>query len=174
MTGGLQVGYSWQFGATVFGVEADLSATSLRARQQVVGSAIGFTGTTSASNRLDALGTIRGRAGIAVGDTLVFGTGGLAVSQVDLRGSIAVTGGGPGNPIYVGSRSLLQAGFVVGGGVEYAISQRVLLRTEFLHYDLGTHTVVLRDITGTFPTDYGTMQFRTRSDVVRAAVNVRF
>ena len=173
--GGLQVGYSWQFGAAVFGVEADLSATSLRGREEVSHTFFSPTPvifTTSASNHLDALGTIRGRAGIAVGDALIFGTGGLAVGHVDLQGSIAVIG--PPSPIYSGSRSLLQAGFVVGGGVEYAISQRVSLRTEFLHYDLGTHTVVLPTSRARFPLITVRCGSVTRGDIVRAAVNMRF
>jgi opacity protein-like surface antigen len=128
--------------------------------------------TTSAVQKIDYLGTIRGRAGIAVGNFLVFGTAGLAVGGIKLQGSIVPVPAA--NPTYIGQRSQLQFGFVGGGGIEYAITYQLSIRAEFLHYDLGTQRLVLGETTGMLPGEFATMDFRSRGNVVRAGLNVRF
>jgi opacity protein-like surface antigen len=59
---------------------------------------------------------LRARPGLAFDDFLVFGTGGLAVGRIELQGSIIPIPAA--NPTYIGSRSLVKAGYVVGSGVE--------------------------------------------------------
>jgi outer membrane immunogenic protein len=67
------LGYNWQFGTVVAGLEidgawADISRTA---------TAVGIT----ASDKLQALSTIRGRVGMAFDQVLLYGTGGFALAD---------------------------------------------------------------------------------------------
>ena len=171
--GGVQAGYSWRFGPGVVGLEADFSALNARASGDVPLDPCGcLTVTTTATQMLDYLGTLRARAGITAGDLFAYGTAGLAVGHIRLDGSIVPAAAG--NPTYVGNRSLLRAGYVVGGGVEFALASPLSLRAEYLHYELGKQTLGLDEITGLAPGESAVMQFRTRGDLVRVGINVSF
>ena len=60
----------------------------------------------------------------------------------------------------------------MGAGVEYRFAPRWSVKTEYVHYDLGTESVELRD--GRFPA----LEQRFRADfdghVARVGVNFRF
>jgi outer membrane immunogenic protein len=90
--GGAQLGYNWQFGSTVVGLEADIDFPSLKGSQAgtfpfpstLPGGAIGppttfFTTATSVST--DWLVTLRPRLGYAADNWLFYVTGGLAVAR---------------------------------------------------------------------------------------------
>lgn len=68
----------------------------------------------------------------------------------------------------------MRAGYVVGGGFEFALASPLSLRVEYLHYDLGKQTLRLDEVTGLAPGESAVMQFRTRGDLVRAGINVNF
>ena len=70
---------------------------------------------TTAEHNLDVLATLRARAGVAFDRFHVFATGGLAVGHINLQGSIIPNPAA--NPTYVGSRSLVKAGYAYGGGI---------------------------------------------------------
>ncbi len=76
--GGVQGGYNWQgFGSPfVLGVETDIQAST------ILGQGSDSNGVAYKS-RLQALGTVRGRAGYAMDRALVYFTGGLAYGSVD-------------------------------------------------------------------------------------------
>ena len=171
--GGVQVGYMWQTGQTVFGVEADFSALSARAQGQVILDPCAcLTATTTITQNIDYFGTVRGRAGFAVGDLLAYGTAGLAVGHIKMDGTIYPV---PTTaPTYVGSSSLVRAGYVAGGGFELALAGALSVRAEYLHYDLGKQTLTLDEISGGAPGDTASAQFRTHGDIVRAGINYRF
>ncbi|HEY8578396.1 MAG TPA: hypothetical protein VIL72_00820, partial [Beijerinckiaceae bacterium] len=90
-TGGAQVGYNWQFGALVVGIEADINAISRGGRNDsytilnIAGSGDDLTvyGGRRGSNWF---GTIRPRVGFAMDRTLLYVTGGLAYSGGGNRG----------------------------------------------------------------------------------------
>ena len=73
---GVQGGYNWQYGATVFGVEADITGFTNSADTIFsVGNAI--------ENDLNWMASLRGRAGLGLDRTLLYFTGGLAVADFD-------------------------------------------------------------------------------------------
>jgi len=169
---GIHGGYTWQFGTGVFGVEADLSKLTAEGEDVVVRNPFGVRVTTRATHEVDYLATFRARAGMAFDNVLLFATGGLALGDVELRGSIVPLPAA--NPTYFGSDSQIQPGFAVGGGIEFALSRQVSVRAEYLHYDLGSRTLVLRETTGGAPGEFATMRFKTRGDIVRAGLSARF
>jgi outer membrane immunogenic protein len=136
--GGGQLGYLWQSGAFVYGVEADLSGLG-------GGKTSGFSATIPAEytnagwakTSVDWLATARLRAGYAVDRLLLFGTAGLAF------GGTAASSGSVGSDYYItdtyaGSKSGTRVGWAAGGGGEYAFTDHWIGRVEGLYYDLGT------------------------------------
>ena len=157
VTAGGQVGYNYQlpassFGGLVIGVEADGAYTDLKSSATTLGA---FDVINQYQSRLDYLGTIRGRLGVAFDRFLVYGTGGFAYGHASLSDSILPpAAAGLNGAIWAGRGGHTQTGYAVGGGIEYAIptasllnpfgAGAVTLRAEYLHYDLGTLNIVAR------------------------------
>jgi outer membrane immunogenic protein len=78
--GGLQIGYDRQFGTWVLGVVADIQGADFTARRNALTTlaAAGADTTEGLSAKITWFGTVRGKAGFAMGDWLAYGTGGLA------------------------------------------------------------------------------------------------
>ncbi len=81
---------------------------------------------------------------------------------------------------YFGTTNSLRTGYAYGGGVEYAIptasfvnffnSSAVTIKAEFIHYDLGSQTVILNNAAGGLPY---TDRIRTSGNLVRAGINYK-
>ncbi len=81
--GGGQVGCNMQSGTFVWGVEADISGLSARANLNGVGVlTTGDTFTIDSSTKNSWFGTVRGRVGVAFDRSLLYVTGGLAVTEL--------------------------------------------------------------------------------------------
>jgi outer membrane immunogenic protein len=149
---GLQGGYNWQAGALVVGVEADWSLTDPRDRTAfavpsaaLVGAGLGaittpVDGFSSAfSSDIDWLATSRGRVGLAAGNVLFYGTGGLAFAEARTR--VGFLGFRPtlsDDPVPMVSReSAVRVGWTIGAGVEAALAGNVSAKLEYLYADLG-------------------------------------
>jgi outer membrane immunogenic protein len=148
MIGGGQIGYNWQNGSMVYGIEADLQATGQRGDTTICLTAGCPTGGIfgSASYKLPWLGTLRGRLGVAVAPKwLLYATGGLAVGEVDST----FTGGLAGGPIATSSSNRMRAGLVAGGGVEGALDNNWSAKLEALWVDLGSYDTGLAGVTNT-------------------------
>lgn len=187
--GGGQFGYNHQVGRIVLGLETDFQYAGLDRRRSGTGTFPNLpAGVTDNDNltsrsRLDYLGTVRGRVGFLPSERLmVYATGGLAYGDVDVRTSYTVIGTGPFFPggvnviPYSGSRSSVQVGYVAGGGVEYAFTDRLSAKLEGLYADLGSSSVTARytGTGGTGPTDIYTVRETNRFGLVRAGLNYRF
>jgi outer membrane immunogenic protein len=133
------VGYNHQFHPNwVVGVEGDLGYADIQARAN--SSAPGFTSSTKVG--IDGyFGTIRGRVGYAMGPWLFYGTGGWAFTQQRATDTSTFSG-----PFAVSSSSVSATrdinGYVVGGGVEYAVNQNLSLKAEYLYADFEKKRVV--------------------------------
>ena len=125
--GGLELGYNADLGnALVLGVEGDFSAAT------GTGSSSAYDGDAIVKSKLDYLGTVRGRIGIAVDRALIYGTGGLAWGDINTTVCDSSCGS------YGYSNTKWRMGWVAGGGVEYAIDNNWTAKAEGLYYDLGT------------------------------------
>ena len=129
--GGGQIGYNWQRGNFVFGVEGDISALSGRASADV-----GGYFELTYSSKIRWLSTVRGRFGLAVGDTMAYMTAGVAFGGV--KNSVAFTGESPSY-----SNSKTKTGWTVGGGVEHMLNRNWTIGLEGLFVDLGSTTINL-------------------------------
>lgn len=127
--GGVLLGYNWQSGPVVFGVEGDFGWTNAHGTGLAV---IITTTTTQAPNTYDVNWTshVRGRAGYAFDNWLFFIAGGLAVADFDFHeGAITTT-----TSVVVGAK---YTGWSIGGGAELAITQNLIGRVEYLYDDFG-------------------------------------
>ena len=114
--GGLQLGYNWQYGQLVYGLETDIQ---LSGADDTVGS-------TKFSNSW--FGTLRGRGGFTFNNVLLYGTVGLAYGG--LRGE--VIGGA--------TESKTLAGWTGGVGMEIGLTPAWSARVEYLYVDLASRT----------------------------------
>jgi outer membrane immunogenic protein len=151
MIGGT-VGYNWQTGPWVLGVEGDIDWASVKGSTAVIGCV-----TASCSTENTWLGTVRGRVGYAFDRWMPYITGGVAFGGVDANQS-PFTGG-----------SSTQVGWAAGAGVEFAVVNNITAKVEYLHYDLGSFTCGLNCGNG-FIND----QVNFSADAVRGGVNIRF
>ncbi|MBX9592658.1 MAG: porin family protein [Hyphomonadaceae bacterium] len=107
---GGQVGYNWQVGQLVYGIEGDLSSSWIDGGNGCCGHSINW------------LASVRGRAGITGFDnrTLFYATAGAAWAEVDYDS--------------VGTFSNRHFGWVAGAGIERALTPNLSARIEYLYY----------------------------------------
>jgi outer membrane immunogenic protein len=176
--GGAQAGANFQFGSIVTGLEADVQYVDQAKTARFTGNPVlGTALTTSASSELKWLGTLRGRVGFAADRLLVYGTGGLAFGEVEASGS--VTGVAAPALAWTGSNKATKTGWAAGGGVEYAFTDNISLKAEYLYYDLGRSTftasgnAAVRGTAALNGVDY-VGRTETKGSIVRGGVNYRF
>jgi outer membrane immunogenic protein len=114
--GGGTVGYNWQSGIYVFGIEADAAGADISATANFPG--------FSAEDKLRALGTVRGRVGFTYQQVLFYGTGGFA--WADERAS----GAGLGVSL---SETKTRTGWTAGGGMEVMFAPHWSVKGEYLY-----------------------------------------
>ena len=147
--GGGQIGYNWQplDRPWVFGVEADIQGSGQKADGSFFVGGIAAPGIVALpgdnivyQDRLDWFGTLRGRIGWAMGERsnwLPYITGGLAFGQ----GTISGNGAAGGIPVAFNTTSTY-AGWVLGGGVEWAFWDRWSAKAEYLYIDFGRGGII--------------------------------
>ncbi|AWN45131.1 porin [Methylobacterium terrae] len=165
--GGGQIGYNYQLtpgSGFVIGAEADIQGTTFgRARSGLVGTTTFY----DIGPSLDWFGTVRGRIGYAFDRFLVYGTGGFAYGGGSTPSTASYyTGTLPGT---------FRTGWTAGGGVDYAITDRLSARIEALYVSLdrngGSGGLVYDTATSAY---YGLGKSKTEFGVVRAGLNYRF
>ena len=183
--GGAQIGYNWQAGSIVFGVETDIqyidasggSSFTGVALTPIPGTATDSTLTTRADAKLDYLGTLRARVGVSFGSGLLYATGGLAYGGTKLSGGVIADALPAAS--WSGSSSSTAVGWTLGGGFEYMFNRNFSVKAEYLYYDLGDETVtalgngVVRGVPALDGIDYVAKADFTGS-IVRVGLNYRF
>ena len=144
-------GYNWQFGQAVVGLEGDLDWNHLSG---TLVSPVCPGGSCSTSDGW--LSTVRGRVGYSFDRVMPYVTGGLAAG--DIRAT---------NPGLPGGTDT-NAGWTVGGGVEFALPGNWSAKAEYLHVDLGSFNCGAN--CGGTPNENVSM----RDNVFRAGVNYHF
>jgi len=170
--GGGQIGFNWQRGVWLWGVEADVDYRDASDTTSIALQAVGLpTEFRQLTSRQTWLGTIRPRGGVVVGDALLYATGGLAVGSVtDTHALITTTAS------QTFSASSTRTGWALGAGVEYALMPGWSTKLEYLHVDLGSTSLATPLFTPAgqagFVASFGT--FSNRSDIVRLGLNYKF
>ncbi len=133
--GGGTIGYNWQAGSWVFGVEGEGGYLHLTRTSLFPGAPVG--GDTTASTKIgDAYGVIAGRIGWAFNRTLLYVKGGGVFANVSNSVLdtcvIAPCGGGTAN--ISGSHDVFS--YAVGGGLEWAFADHWSVKGEYLYLGL--------------------------------------
>ena len=129
--GGVQGGYNWQRGCTVFGVEVDWSWGS--AKSTFNDDPNNPNALRTIESNLRSFGTARTRTGIIVDDVMLYVTGGLAWANVNNTYTEAFFPGGPSEQF---SFSSTRWGWTVGAGSEWKIMGNWSLKSEVLYMQL--------------------------------------
>jgi len=138
IAGGLQGGFNWQSGQFVFGAETDIQASG--------------ADDTFAPYKFSNpwFGTLRGRAGYAVNNILVYGTLGLAY------GGVKGENGGV-------DESKTHTGWAGGLGMEVGFAPNWSAKVEYLYMDLGNRSYSITGVDNGF-----------QSNVLRFGINYHF
>ena len=178
--GGGQVGYNYQFGSIVVGVEADIQYADLGG-----GRNNGYYGYYYGGNGGSDgyFGTVRARLGVAFDRVLVYATGGFAYGDVNKNSNNGYpyfgTAAFPFGYGY-GNNDSNSTGYAVGGGVEYAVTNNITIKLEGLYVNLGNgknddYPYFLGATTAFNPYFYGGNRKNDQEfGVVRAGLNYKF
>ncbi|HWE76944.1 MAG TPA: outer membrane protein [Pseudolabrys sp.] len=143
--GGLTLGYNFQTGTWLWGIEADGDYSAIKGSADCAGG--------TCETKLNWLATARGRLGYAGWNNwLPYLTGGAAI------GNIKAT-----SP--VGDASKTQIGWTAGAGVEYAMWSNWSVKLEYLYVDLGKFDAGVAGATD---------NVSFNANIVRAGLNYRF
>ena len=149
--GGIQAGYNWQFDQMIVGVETDIQGAGLKSDVEVGG--------LGAEAKISWFGTTRARLGYTPVDRfMVYATGGVAYGKIKASAF---------NGTSSFSESDTRVGYTVGAGAEYALTNNVTLKSEYLYTDLGK--LKLDDVNGN---RFG--EVKAPFHTVRVGVNYKF
>jgi len=167
---GVQGGCDYQVGSFVVGVEGQFDWADMKdtTATLIPGGAVGFLLTT----QLDRVATATGRIGYAFDRVLFYAKGGAAFAhfnhQMTQTDFVALTFD------FKGSRDV--AGFVVGGGLEFALLPNVSLKAEYNYFDFGTngYTLNCSGNPGCAAAPFFPVSVRQNMQTVMLGVNWRF
>jgi outer membrane immunogenic protein len=134
---GLQAGHYWQSGNLVYGVVGDISTGFDESRSAVYNT----TAQSDFSSEWNYYATLRGRAGLATGNALLFVAAGLAIVDVDY--SALSDSNVPVNDmdcadtdVDCASKSGVEVGFAGGVGTAFPVSDNMHMSFEYLFIGL--------------------------------------
>lgn len=176
---GGQIGYNFQTGGAVLGVEADIAALS--GNQVTTRGPLATTAFPALSytytNRVDPkyMISLKARVGAAMGNTLIYADGGWGFTKADLGADILSNGSYSKS----GRLSKTMDGFVVGGGVEHKFSDTISARLSYNYADMGEESYVNAYNPGSSFAPPGanyveTMTQDLRMHLVRVGINFHF
>lgn len=131
--GGAHIGYNYQLGFVVLGLEGDVDGSNLSRTVQP----LDFISSTTNSY---IHGSIRGRIGLVFDRILLYATGGGAYAGI--RNIYNVLGSG-------NSFSTTRSGWTIGSGLEYSVNTNWSARAEYRYTDFGNFSdgpIVFPDI----------------------------
>ena len=156
-TVGGQIGYNWQMGSWVFGLEAQGNWADFEGQRV----SLLFPAITNRT-RIDAFGLFTGKIGYAWDTFMLYAKGGAAVESLDYRYFNTVTG------VTGGRADDTRWGASAGVGLEWAFAPNWSAGLEYNHLFMGRHNVTFT------PAPNVTDRVRLDTDVFTARLNYRF
>jgi outer membrane immunogenic protein len=175
-TGGAQVGYNWQAGNWLLGVEGDINYLE-RKTYGFAGSGFPGINVVSTSSTPEWFATLRGRVGILATPTfLLYGTGGVAFTDNGGKQNLVITQGAF-TGFFNNTNDDVRVGWTAGAGAEWGFAPNWSAKLEYLHvgFERQTDNVLFTgNLAAGFPGSAATISRRTDFDIVRAGINYRF
>jgi len=162
---GGEVGYNWQSGNYMVGVEGDLFWSGIRGNDGAQFLAGAFPGVTAIdADDLRWAGTLRVRGGIAVDRLLLFFTGGYAFGDIQHTNTDPVNG--------IDRFTVHANGLTAGGGIAYALTPNLIGKIEYRYYNFNGYN--RPGIPPTGLTANGQLPYTTESTYSTVAVGLDF
>ena len=147
------IGYNYQLGSVVWGIEGDYDFAGVDQRAACLGA-------FACESRQRWLATVRGRLGYAFGGLLPYITGGVAFSNIHASTSTLAFPGADD----------ARTGWTAGVGAEYALAGNWTTKIEYLHVDLGRSDCSVA--CGPLVTAANNVSFK--ENILRFGLNYRF
>jgi outer membrane immunogenic protein len=165
LAGGAHVGAQYELGKFVLGAEGAWTATGIR--QTIVSPYFPESDTESAKVRNYM--ALVGRAGFAADRFMIYAKGGYASGKVNFRARDSES-------LVTYTKNDRQNGYVLGGGVDYALSNHLIFGVDFSHVKLGAKTSTGRNVfdDGTFGDNPETYRTRATMDIFMARLSFKF
>ena len=180
-TGGGQIGYNFQHNHFVLGFETDFGAMHVSddfVSTTTYPCCAPTTLTVKQSASTDWLWTARPRFGVAAGPVLVYGTAGVALTNLNYQALFIDTFATAHEN---GGVDETRTGWTGGGGVEFKLrsGSRWSLKGEYLFADFGQVKTTSTNLTAftpriAFPTNVFTHQSDLQQHIFRTGFNFRF
>ena len=165
---GGQIGFNYQVGQWVWGMEAQFSATRIEGDNLD----IAFPTQERLHSRTDFIGTVAARLGLAWDRVLLYAKGGFAWVHDDYWLTLAPQQILAGSTFATADET--RWGWMVGAGIEYAFAQNWSVKLEYNYLDLGTKRIAFTS-TGVVPTQPPFDEdIEQRIQVVKVGLNYRF
>ena len=174
---GGQVGYNYQTGHVVWGLEGDMAWTGFSEGRTFKMRTYFKDGLSDnyVKAQMDWLATLRGRLGVATGNGMAYVTGGLALARVrhcanDYWSHRANFRLDPCSSELVENIAWdgVQPGLVAGAGAEARISERLSLKGEYLYLHMADKNVVY------IPANNKNIDFGNNAHLIRVGLNFAF
>jgi outer membrane immunogenic protein len=193
--GGLEAGYNWQFNQNwLLGIESDFNWSRFKGTgtDSFLIVPVLFPGPSNfvASQNVEWFGTVRGRLGfLPTTNLLVYGTAGFAYGRVGENATLnsppGLNGTGfgfsfacvSGPNCFLGSSSRMATGWTAGTGLEYALSNNISVKGEYLYTSLGgdsVNVVAVANAALSSPSSFTAAFNRTSFNVVRVGLDYKF
>lgn len=163
LLGGVQAGFNYQLGSIVAGIEGTWSGLNL---STTVASPF-YPDSDAFSRKITSLYTVAARLGVTWDRVLFYGKAGWAGGEVEVSGA-STAGPTTWTP---GSKS--RSGIVVGGGMEYMVTQNLIAGIEYNHIDLGRSNYAAFNV-GDNSATITSVDDRTRVDTVVGRLSYKF
>jgi outer membrane immunogenic protein len=136
--GGVLAGFNYQWDPLVLGIEGDFGFTDVDGHGSTAPPEPDF------SYELNWNAHVRARAGFALDRALLFIAGGLAIADLDIDQDEPTQ-----------TKGTTYWGYSIGGGIDYALTDEIIVRAEYLHdeYDEEDYSENGEDYTADLTTD---------------------
>jgi outer membrane immunogenic protein len=170
--GGAQLGFNYQSGWAVAGIQADASGAGIMGNTFCFPQFVGVTVQTC-NSATGALGTLTARVGAAYDRSLFYVLGGWAWQDEKLQNFCAGCSTNPTNAAFSGVRS----GYTLGAGIEYALPGNWSIFAQYNFIGFGTQDLKFNTVLfapGFGPGTGFTENIRETINVVKAGINYKF
>ena len=166
--GGATAGLNWQAGGFVTGIEGDIGYMNLTGAGIIPSSHMGQHQDITLKGGV--YGDITGRAGLALGQVLLYGKGGFAFYTGQATQATTVIG-------YAPTGTSTFTGWTAGVGLEQKLSPTLSWKIEYLHFNLGPQSGYQTALVADPPTPKGYQFYNWTTlvvDTVKVGVNWQF
>ena len=131
--GGPEIGYNIQAGQVVFGAEGDFEFSGINDSDSGSASQDDRVLDAHSKDHIDWFSTIRGRLGYAFDNLLLYGTGGLAIGQINYK----VNGTFDDGSNFQIHDNYTKLGWTAGAGLEWGFDEHWSAKAEYKYVNFG-------------------------------------